>query len=320
MTRILIHTHAPQRHIAALTEHFPDLQVDATTRNSELGPKLADFQPDALFTVNITSDAPFPREDVLSCDSLRWVSVGGSGTDHVNPWDPGKLTVTNSAGVAAAMMAEYALGAFIHFNIDVPGLMRDQTAKIWDKDRKVRPLAGQTLLIVGLGHTGRALAQKAKALGMTVIGTRANPRATAHCDEVHGADTLPQLWPRADFIAICTPRLPSTRGLVNAASFALMKPDAVLVNVGRGGVVDEPALIAALQENRLRGAAMDVFATEPLPKEDPIWGAPNLLISPHCSAVYDGWERASVAMFADNIARFLADEPLQNIVDPARGY
>jgi phosphoglycerate dehydrogenase-like enzyme len=121
-------------------------------------------------------------------------------------------------------------------------------------------------------------------------------------------------------IAVCTPRLPATTGLVNRAAFALMKPDAVLVNVSRGGVVREDALLEALRAGTLRGAAMDVFAAEPLPDTDPLWTAPRLLISPHCSAVYDGWEEAAVEMFADNLTRFLRGEPLQNVVDPERGY
>lgn len=320
MTRVLIHTSAPQRHIATLTNAMPDVKIEAAAKNSELPRMLDSFQPDAMFTVNITSDAPFPQADVLACQNLKWVSVGGSGTDHVAPWEREKLTVTNSAGVAADMMAEYAIGCFVHFNIDVAGLMADKTARVWDAQRRVKPLAGQTLLVVGLGNTGRAISARAKAFGMTVIGTRATPRATPNCDEVHAPQNLPQLWPRADYIAICTPRLASTQGLVGPAAFALMKPDAVLVNVARGGVVSEPDLIAALGEGRLRGAAMDVFASEPLPEGDPIWSAPNLLISPHCSAVYEGWETRSFSLFCENLARFVQGEQLFNIVDPERGY
>ncbi len=319
MTRLLIHTHAPERHVAKLTEAFPDVQIETCTKNSELPVTLERFAPDVMFTVNITSDAPYPRDAVLS-SSLKWISVGGSGTDHITPWDTNEVTVTNSAGVAADVMAEYILGAFLYFNMDVPGLVRDKADRHWDKDRMMIPLTGATLLIVGLGQTGQALAAKAKAFGMSVIGTRASGRSTPNCDEVHQPDRLAQLWPRADYIAICTPRLPSTLGLVDDSAFALMKADAVLANVARGGVVMEPALIAALTSQRLRGAAMDVFATEPLPQDDPIWNTPNLLISPHSSGVYQGWEDASVTRFAANLGRYLAGEALTNIVDPTRGY
>ncbi|WP_211097127.1 D-2-hydroxyacid dehydrogenase [Aliishimia ponticola] len=320
MTRILIHTDAPQRHIASLSESFPDVQIEGCQRNSDLPGKLEKFRPDILFTVNITSDAPFPRAAILASETLDWVAVAGSGTDHIAPWDADKLTVTNAAGVAAGVMSEFALAAFLHFNLDIPGIMADQSARHWESKRKVRSVDGKTLLVVGLGHTGRMVAERAKALGMTVIGTRANPRKTPFCDEVHAAANLPQLWHRADFIAICTPGLPSTRGLVDSTALSLMKPDAVLVNLSRGGVVDETALRAALTEGRLRGAAMDVFETEPLPADNPIWDAPRLLISPHCSAVHDGWENAAVRLFSANLARRLAGEPLENIVDPKRGY
>lgn len=320
MTKVLIHCQSPQRHIARLTEAHPQVQFDSCNSFTDLPAKLESYQPDAMFTVNFTAGEPYPKQAVHACASLRWVSNGGSGTDHIAGWDPASLTVTNAAGVAAGMMAEYVIGCAVHFNIDVPGLMADQSAKRWDAGRRVRPLAGQTMLIVGLGSTGRVVAARAKAFGMTVLGTRANPRPTPHCDEVHSADSLPQLWPRADIIVIATPRLPSTLGLINRAAFALMKPDAVLINVARGGVVREDALREALHNGSLRGAAMDVFETEPLPEDYPIWDTPNLLISPHCSAVFDGWEEASVRMFSENLGRFLAAEPLQNVVDPARGY
>ncbi|MFK7877661.1 MAG: D-2-hydroxyacid dehydrogenase [Paracoccaceae bacterium] len=320
MTRVLIHTDTPQRHLAKLTEAYPQVQAQSVVRNSEVSDTLNQFAPDVMFSVNHSSDAAYPSDAVRTCKSLKWLSVGGSGTDHIAPWSGKNLRVTNSAGVSADIMAEYILGCFFHFNLDVPGLQEDQNTKTWVPTRAMIPLAGQTVLIVGLGHTGQALAQKAKALGMSVLGTRANPRNTPHCDEVHGPDRLPQLWPRADYIAICTPRLPATLGLVSEATFDMTKPNAVLVNVSRGNVVDETALLNALWAGKIRGAAMDVFATEPLREDDPIWDAPNLLISPHCSGVYKGWEDASFARFLTNLGRFLKQDPLHNIVDPNRGY
>ncbi len=320
MTRVLIHSRTPQRHIARLTGDHPSVQFDSCDSFTGLPAKLGSFQPDAMFSVNFTAADPYPRAAVHGCESLKWFSTGGSGTDHISGWDPVKLTVTNSAGVAAPVMAEYVLACAMHFNLDIPGILADQTARRWDEQRRVRSLAGQTLLIVGLGSTGRVVAERAKAFGMTVLGTRANPRATPHVDEVYGADSLPQLWPRADVIAICTPRLPSTLGLVDRAALALMKPDAILINVARGGVVKEDALMEALTSGQLRAAAMDVFAAEPLPADDPIWSAPNLLISPHCSAVYDGWEESAVAMFSENLGRYLRGDALSNVVDPSKGY
>jgi phosphoglycerate dehydrogenase-like enzyme len=139
-------------------------------------------------------------------------------------------------------------------------------------------------------------------------------------DEVHGPDALLALIGRADFIVCCVPLLPTTRGLLGEAAFAAMKPSAVLIDISRGGVVEEAALMSALGNGRIKGAALDVFTTEPLPPEHPLWGYDSVAVTPHCAAVYDGWDIKSVHMFADNLARYRRGEPLENVVNPERGY
>ena len=139
-------------------------------------------------------------------------------------------------------------------------------------------------------------------------------------DEVAGNDDLHVLLPRADFVAVCVPLIASTRGVIDERAFQAMKPGAILIDVSRGGVVRQAALINALDERRLAGAALDVFETEPLPADNPLWRMENVLISPHCSAVYDGWELKSMRMFCDNMDRWREGKPLVNIVDPVRGY
>jgi phosphoglycerate dehydrogenase-like enzyme len=156
-------------------------------------------------------------------------------------------------------------------------------------------------------------------MGIVTLGVRARPRPTADVDEVHGVDALPGLWGRADFIVCSVPLLAQTRGLVGADAFTAMKSGPVLVDVSRGGVVDEAALIAALDGGRLKGA-LDVFATEPLPGDHPLWGYHNVIVTPHCSSVYDGWDTASARMFVDNLGRYRRGEPLTNVVSPERGY
>ena len=181
-------------------------------------------------------------------------------------------------------------------------------------------LQDKTILIVGLGHTGQEIAKRAKAFGMTVIGTRARPSEMDNVDEVHAADDLPDLWPRADFVAICVPLLDSTRRLVDARALAAMKPTALLADVSRGGVIDSDALINALRGGSIAGAALDVFETEPLPSDSPIWDLENVILSPHCSSVYEGWEAESFEMFLENLTRWRNGETLDNIVSPVRGY
>ena len=176
------------------------------------------------------------------------------------------------------------------------------------------------MLIVGLGHTGQAVATRAKVFGMTVLGTRARPKAMENVDEVHAAGDLRDLLPRADFIAVSTPLIPATHGLISADEIALMKPGVILADVSRGGVVDQNALYDALRSEHVGAAVLDVFQTEPLPQNSPLWGLGNVIISPHCSSVYAEWEEASFRLFLNNLDRWMRGEELVNIVDPVRGY
>ena len=316
---IIVHSDKPGPVLAVLAERHPDLHVKACESYAELAEAIARTEAEVVYSVRFAGTPLFPRQALVDSATVRWVSVGGSGTDHLRPWDGAKVTVTNAAGVAADMLAEYVLGAMLSFSLNLPGFAKHQRARQWTAG-KVEPIAGRTVLILGLGKTGQALARRAKAMDMTTLGVRAHPRPTAHLDEVHGTEDLPGLWARADFILCCLPLIETTRGLVGTEAFAVMKPTAVLIDVSRGGVVEEAALLAALDAGRIKGAALDVFATEPLPADHPLWGYKNVIITPHCSAVYDGWEVKSAHMFAENLARYRRGEALQNVVDPARGY
>ena len=298
---------------------YPDLEVLECATYEDLPGMIARHQPDAVYTVRFAGTANYPRDALFADDGPAWIANGGVGTDHFGSWDATRTTVTNGAGVAAGMMAEYIIGGFLHFTLDIPGLQADKAARVWH-NRTVRPLAGQTLLIVGLGHTGQALALRAKAFGMQVMGTRARPRPMEHVDEIAPASDLARLLPRADFIAVCTPLTPATRGLVGETEIAAMKPGVILADVSRGGVIDQTALAQAMRAGHVGGAALDVFEVEPLPGDSPLWDLPNLVISPHCSAVHAGWEEASLHLFRKNLDRWMHNEPLVNIVDPDRGY
>ncbi|MGD1925794.1 MAG: D-2-hydroxyacid dehydrogenase [Paracoccaceae bacterium] len=317
--KILLHNAETDRLTKALNARFPDLAYAECRTYEDLPEAIAQMRPDVVYSVRFAGTPGFPREALFDQGGPSWISNGGVGTDHFGIWDPRRTPVTNAAGVAADMMAEYILGGFLHFTLGVPGLQADQATRRWDP-RPMRPLKGQTLLILGLGHTGRAIAARAKAFGMTVLGTRANPKPTDHVDEVHAASDLPNVLPRADFIAICTPLIDETRHLIGADEIARMKTGVIVGDVSRGTVVDQTALLAGLQEGQIGGAVLDVFETEPLPIESPLWGAPNVLISPHSSSVYEGWEDYSFTMFLDNLDHWIAGKRLQNIVDPMRGY
>lgn len=315
----ILHTDNPEASKAVLTQQHPDLEIHTCDSYEALPQMIADTQAEVVYSVRFAGTPGFPRQALIDAPSVRWVSVGGSGTDHMNPWDTETFTLTNAAGVAADMMAQYALGAMLHFSLDLPGFRDAQARRDWIPG-KVEPIDGKTVLILGLGQTGMAVAARCKAMGLSTIGVRARPKDTLNVDEVHGMDALPNLWPRADFIVACVPLLDSTKGLVNACAFARMKPGAVIIDVSRGGVIDEAPLVHALETGTLKGAALDVFAIEPLPAVHVLWGFSNVIITPHCSSVYEGWDLKSVEMFSDNLWRYRKGEALTNIVNPQRGY
>ncbi|PBB39450.1 D-2-hydroxyacid dehydrogenase [Mesorhizobium sp. WSM3868] len=316
---IIVSSDAPDGPIAVLAETHPDIRVLGCDSYEALPDLIADTGAEVVFTIKFDRGSHYPRAALVESPTVRWVSVGGSGTDHLRPWDPTKVTITNSAGVAADMMAEYVFGAMLSFSLGLRGFAREQAARSWTAG-KVEPIQGKTLLILGLGKTGQAVAARARAFGMTTLGVRARPKPTDYIDEVHGMADLPRLWGRADFILCAVPLLESTRGIVGSEAFAAMKPSAVLIDVSRGGIVDEAALLAALDGGRIKGAALDVFAVEPLPPAHQLWGYENVIVTPHCSSVYDGWDVKSARMFAENLTRYRRGEPLANVVDPGRGY
>lgn len=316
---VLIHSDTPAPAAAAVRRAHPDLTVATCDSYGDLAAALSASGASVVYSVRFAGTPGFPRKALVENPAVAWVSVGGSGTDHLGSWDVNRVTVTNAAGVAADMMAEYALGAALHFSLGFDRFRAAQRRHDWIAGQ-VAPIEGRTVLIIGLGHTGQAAARRFKAMGLTVLGLRARPQPTTFVDEVYGMQALHSVLPRADLILVSVPLLPATRGMLDAGAFARMKPGVVLVDVSRGGVVVEAALRDALSSGRLAGAALDVFETEPLPPGNPIWDMPNVIVTPHCSSVYDGWQAKSVAMFCENLTRFRRGEPLTNIVDPQRGY
>ncbi len=318
--RILLHNDTTDKMAERLHAAMPDAQIACCQSYQGLPAKLAEFKPNIAYSICFKGRAGFPREALLGADGPEWIAVGGSGVDHLAPWEAARTTVTNSAGVAASMMAEYVFGMALHFTLDIAGLEADRAGQYWRSGRLMTPLRGKTILIVGLGHTGQAVAARAKAFGMHVIGTRARPAPMENVDEVFASNDLAQLWHRADVVVLSVPLLPTTHSLMNAHAFALMKDTAVLVDVSRGGVLDTAALTNAMRHGAIAGAAIDVFEAEPLPFDSPLWGLDNVIISPHCSSVYAEWGHDSFTLFLENLARWRKGGALQNIVSPKRGY
>ena len=296
---VILHTDRPERVRGAVASVHPDLAIHICDSYQDLVPLVEMTGAEVIYSVRFAGTPNYPRAALLTCPSLRWLSIAGSGTDHVAPWDPRQLTVTNAAGVAADMMAEYAIGVMLVFALGLRTFARAQAQHSWSP-HSVEPIAGRTLLILGFGKTGQATARRAQFLGMKVLGVRARPGPAPHAEEMHGLDALPGLWGRADYVLCCVPLTTATRGMVNASAFAAMKPNTVLIDVSRGGVIDEAALLDALCAHQIKGAALDVFPVEPLPSGHPLWDMENVIVTPHSSAVYEGWDVKSAEMFASN--------------------
>ena len=259
---------------------------------------------------------------------LRWVHATSAGAGELvrraglDRAALDRVVVTTSSGVHAVPLAEFAVLGLLAIAKDLPGLATAQRARSWPTTRRpLRELRGQTLALVGLGEIGREVARLGKALGMRTVGVRRSPGSPPpFTDEVHGADRLAELAGRADAMVVSLPLTGETAGLLDRATIERLPPGCIFVNVGRGGVVDEAALLDALRERRIAGAVLDVFATEPLPPGSPFWTLPNVLVSPHGAALSEHENRRIVELFVANLRRFLDGEPLANRVEPGVWY
>ena len=227
------------------------------------------------------------------------------------------VKLTTATGSNGVPVAQTAITTLLMMSRGLPHMMDAQRRKSWEPVRfAAQPpdLQGQTIVIVGMGTIGSAVARFARALGMHVIGIRRKPRAeTDPVDEMHTLGALPGLLPRCDWLVLACPLVPETRGLISAQSLALMKKSAGLINVARGALCDEDALIAALTSGQIRCAHLDVFAAEPLPAASPLWDMPNLIVTPHSAGASAGNELRSVRIFLDNLERWARGDALLNL-------
>ena len=317
MRSVLIAHNEPDDFRDLLAARFPDVRFDYAATAEGVAESLEAHDPEVVFSVKHPgfpgpAHAPIPRHP-----SVRWIQVGGSGFDHLAPWDTERITVTNGAGVLAPYLAESVTCAMLALGCGFLNYGEQQRARRW-RPVSFTPLEGRTLLVVGFGRIGECVARNAKALGMRVLGVRGRPAPHPAADEMHGPDALDALLPEADFVSLHVRLSAATHGLVSREVIEAMKPGAYLVNTSRGAIVDETALIDALRSGHLGGAYLDVFETEPLPAESPLWSMPNVLLTPHASDNVVGWPRRFAALFADNLDRWRAGEPLLSQVTPSR--
>jgi phosphoglycerate dehydrogenase-like enzyme len=252
---------------------------------------------------------------------LRLLQAIGAGVDCVLPAPdlPERVRITNASGAHEPEMSEFALALILAVAKRLPLAMAQQRERTW-KLFGPRGLSGRTLGVLGLGAIGHAVARRAAALGMRVIGTKRRPEPLVDVDEVHRPAETRRVLAESDVVVVTLPRTPATEGLLDAEAIAAMKPGAQLINVARGGIVDEAALAEALREGRLDGAALDVFEEEPLSPTSPLWDAPNLLITPHVAGLSREYMARAGAIFFENIRRLESGDPLLNLVDRDEGY
>lgn len=248
---------------------------------------------------------------------LAWIHAASAGVDAV--LTPAVLDadtlVTNARGVFDRAIAEYVLALLLVFTKDLHTTLALQRRHEW-RHRETGSLAGRRLLVVGAGSIGRAVGRLAGAAGMRVTGVARSARVDdPDFESVTAADSLLDALPHADDVVVCAPLTPATRGLFGAAAFGAMKPGACFVNVGRGAIVDESALLDALAAGRVSAAGLDVFVDEPLPEDHPFWDLPNVVVSPHMSGDEVGWERALTRQFGANLERWVRGEPLEHVID-----
>lgn len=248
---------------------------------------------------------------------LKWLQVFNAGVDHpvfATILERG-VRLTTAAGSAAEPIAQTAIAGMLYLARNFPRWLAGQRNHQWDPMRASdlpRDLRGQVMLVYGLGGIGMEIARLASVLGLYVLGVRRNAVKTAYVDEIHTPDKLPGLLARSDWLVIACPLTDATRGMINAALLAKLPRGARVINIARGEIIAEHALIAALQSGHLAGAYLDVFAQEPLPADSPLWDMPNVLVTPHNSSASAGNEARVNAIFLDNLIRWTRNEPLVN--------
>ena len=257
---------------------------------------------------------------------LKWVQATNAGTGEqvqqadLSPEDLERVAITTASGVHAGPLAEFCMFGILAFTKNLPRLLKDKEQRRWER-HPARELRGRTLLVIGLGNIGVEVARLAKSFGMRSVGLKRHPdEEIPHLDEVRSQESLEEAVPEADAIVATLPLTEETRGMIGREIIDLMKPECIFVNVGRGSVVDEAALTEALEERRIAGAALDVFQSEPLPSDSPLWELPNVLVSPHTAALSEAENRRIVELFQKNLSLYLDGEELMNRVDPTTFY
>jgi phosphoglycerate dehydrogenase-like enzyme len=300
------------RYKAMLLERFPQLTINVVGHHSDVDPYIADVD------ILLCFSPPMADHVVRDASKLKWIQALGTGVDNIVdlPSLGKEVLVTNVRGIHGAPVSEATIAFMLSLARDMPRSVRAQEQSKWERWPSAL-LAGKTVGILGVGLIAEYLAPICKTFGMTVVGISGSPRETRHFDRMAHRNDLTKVVGDLDFLVVLTPLSAETRNIVGEKVFAAMKPTAYLVNVARGGVVDEPALIAALEAGKIAGAGLDVFSQEPLPSDNPLWKTKNLTIFSHLGGYSQGYEDRAMPTIAGNMGKFLAGD-LKSMINIVR--
>jgi phosphoglycerate dehydrogenase-like enzyme len=303
-----------------LEEAGPEVTTKIAKKADELGPALESAR--VLYS---WSGSRAEIKHVLErSPRLEWIHSRSAGLDSLlfPELIASRIPLTNGSGVFSQSLGEFVITGALYFAKDIPRMVRSKAERRWDVF-ELFELSTQTMGIVGHGDIGRAIARRAKAMGMRVLALRRDTAARPgdeDVDRVFATAELHQMLPECDYVVASAPLTPETKHMIGAAEFNAMKPSAVVMNVGRGPVIDEAAMTEALRTGRIHGAALDVFEVEPLPQESPLWAMDNVLISAHMADHTKTWINDAVSFFLEQFGRWRRGEPLMNVVDKRAGY
>lgn len=311
--RIFVYAPLREDHLAQIRSVDPRVEAEAGRDQSRALAAAPDLEVLVGWRV--------PEPVIGAARRLRWFHSLAAGVDHmIEVLDP-RVVITSSSGIHAVPISEHVFAMALMWVRSIHVAHRNQVTHTWDRPAAVGDeLHGRTLGVLGLGEIGREIARLGRAFGMCIIGTKRTPEPVDGVERVYGPDDTDAVVAQSDVLVIALPLTAATRDLIGEAQFRLIKPGAFLVNIGRGEIVEEEAMVRALRDGRLGGAGLDVFAREPLPAGSPLWDMPNVIITPHVSGDSPRYLDRAVPLFVENLRRYLSGEPLHNLVDRERGY
>jgi D-2-hydroxyacid dehydrogenase (NADP+) len=296
------------QYYASLHSTFPDLTIHLVDHHSKVDPYIGSA------SILMTYGPMLSDHVVRDAVNLKWIQALGTGVDNLLdlPSLRRDVLITNIQGIHGAPVSEAAIMAMLALSRDFPRVLRNQDRHVWER-WPARLLNEKTLGILGIGNIAEALALRCKALGMTVVGISSAKREIHGFDRVYGREELVRAVGDLDFFVVLTPYSSATRHIVGSTVFSAMKLNSYFINLARGGVVDEGALIEALESGQIAGAALDVFSHEPLPENHPLWMMKNVIVTPHLAGFYDGYPDHALPVVEENIRRFLAGDTVNMI-------